>query len=371
MSRQGKVIVIALAATVVVAVVAAIVVIPRLFPKQIQVTAHFEDAIGLYTGNTVDVLGMPVGKVTSVAAKDSYVEVKLAIDKKVDIPADAMAVTFSQSILTDRHVELTPPYRGGPKMKDGDLIGLGRTRTPVEFDRTLQMVDKLGSALRGDEQGRGPLGDLVNLGAQVATHGPDIKATLDKLSAALRVGDDKGARSKKNIQEIVTALSELTQAAAENDAAIRQFGSNVRQLTDILAAEDLGSGTTGATANRLLAEMSRILEGNRDALKDTVANGRAITTTLTDNRRELAETLDVAPLTVDNIYNIIDPVAGSARAHALADKVLFNSQLAKEMCNLMGLKQLGCATGTPQDYGPDFGLTSMLDLMANGIGSNP
>jgi hypothetical protein len=38
--------------------------------------------------------------------------------------------------------------------------------------------------------------------------------------------------------------------------------------------------------------------------------------------------------------------------------------MAKEMCNLIGDKQLGCATGTIQDFGPDFGLTGMLELMA-------
>jgi phospholipid/cholesterol/gamma-HCH transport system substrate-binding protein len=37
----------------------------------------------------------------------------------------------------------------------------------------------------------------------------------------------------------------------------------------------------------------------------------------------------------------------------------------------MGLKQLGCATGTLADYGPDFGLGKMLDLMGNGISGTP
>jgi hypothetical protein len=65
---------------------------------------------------------------------------------------------------------------------------------------------------------------------------------------------------------------------------------------------------------------------------------------------------------------VLDPVGGSIRGHLVTDKLLAYNQLNKELCNLMGLKQLGCATGTLQDYGPDFGLTSMMDLMANGIG---
>jgi phospholipid/cholesterol/gamma-HCH transport system substrate-binding protein len=79
----------------------------------------------------------------------------------------------------------------------------------------------------------------------------------------------------------------------------------------------------------------------------------------------------VGPLAIDNIYNVIDANAGSVRVHGLIDKIILDSQFGKEICNLMGLKQLGCATGTLKDYGPDFGLTQMLDLMGNGISGNP
>ncbi|MUL67457.1 mammalian cell entry protein [Mycobacterium sp. CBMA 234] len=359
----------ALAALVVAALVAAAPLVAR---GPITVTAHFKDAVGLYRGNAVSVLGMPVGKVTKVETKAKYVEVTIQIDRDTAIPADVTAVTVSASLLTDRHIELTPPYEGGAKLRDGDLVGLGNTRTPVEFDKTLSVIDKLGTALRGDPKGGGPLGDLVNLGARITTaNGTEIKSTLDELSQALKVGPDGGTRTQKNIQQIVTNLADLTASAAGKDAAIRQFGSNVRQLSDLLADQNLGSGDTGAKANEILQRMADLLDRHRDQLRGTFSDARTITTTLADNRRELEEILDVAPLTVDNIYNMIDPNAGSIRVHLMTDKMLFNSQMSKEICNLMGLKQLGCATGTLKDYGPDFGLNSMLDLMANGIQQAP
>lgn len=366
MSRRTKLL--ASAAAAVLAIAAALVAVPRLQQRTITVTAHFEDAVGLYAGNAVSSLGMQIGTVTGVESKGSYVDVTMELDKAVDIPADVTAVTVSASLLTDRHIELTPPYSGGPKLSNGDLIAVGHTRTPVEFDQTLTMIDKLGTALRGDPNGGGPLGDLVNLGSQITTtSGADIKATLDKLSQALKVGSDGGARTQKNLQDIISSVSELTQSAADNDGQIRQFGSNIRQLSDLLADQNLGSGTTGAKANEILQQTADLLERHRDELKGTFADADTITRSLSDNQRELAEVLDVAPLTVDNLYNTIDPQAGSIRIHVLLDKVLFNGQLSKEICNLMGLKQLSCATGTLKDYGPDFGLTSVLDLMANGI----
>ena len=48
----------------------------------------------------------------------------------------------------------------------------------------------------------------------------------------------------------------------------------------------------------------------------------------------------------------------------ITDRLVFDSQYTKEVCNLMGLRQLGCSTGTIQDFGPDFGLTYVLDGMA-------
>ena len=364
----------AVAAAAVAVIAAAVVAVPRLAHRPMTITAQFEDAVGLYEGNGVSVLGMAVGTVTSIVAKDSYVEVKLAIDDGIDLPADVQAVTVSNSILTDRVVELTPPYRGGEKLTDGAVLGPPgvRTHTPVEFDRTLRMIDKLGAALHGDDQGHGPLGNLINLAAGITSaNGPDIRATLDKLSAALRVGSDQGARSKKNIQAIITSVSELTQAAANNDATIREFGSNLRQLSDLLAAEDLGSGATGAKANQLLAEATRLLEGHREELVGTLTQTQAVATTLAANQRELAEFLDVAPMTVDNLYNMVDPIGGSFRAHLLVDKLVMNSLFTKEICNLMGLKQLGCATGTLRDYTPDFGLGTVLNLMDDGISGTP
>jgi virulence factor Mce-like protein len=365
MSRKlGRTLVVLLIAVAGLAV-AAFALIPRNGDRPMMVTAQFEDSVGLYEGNAVSVLGMPVGKVTSIVPKDSYVEVTLAIDKGFDIPANVSAVTVSTSILTDRHIELTPVYRDGPKLKNGDALSLARTRTPVEFDRTLAMVDKLSRALSGDDQGHGPLANLVNIGDKVTSgNGPNIKATLDQLSQALRLSADNGAGSKKDIQAIVANLADLTQAAADNDTAIREFGSNIRQLSDILADEDLGAGSTGAKINQILAQAASLLDNNREGLKSTTTDAQVITATINDYRRELAEFFDVAPLAIDNVYNAIDANAGSLRVHALSDKILFDGQMAKEVCNLIGDKQLGCSTGTIQDYGPDFGVSGMLELMA-------
>ncbi|MEO9329001.1 MlaD family protein [Gordonia aurantiaca] len=327
--------------------------------EKITVTAEFDNANGLYVGNAVDVLGMKVGTVKAIEAKGGYAKVTLEIDKDIKIPADAEVVTVSTSILTDRHVELTPVYKEGPVMKDGDLIGLERTRTPVEFDRILGMVERLSAELGGNGEGEGPIANLMAVSVSMTEgNGQAMRDALGDLERALRLGEDGGARSRENITAIAENLARLSDAAAKNDAVIRDLGSGFAQLSSFLASEDLGTGTTGKQLNELLKETQALLIANRDTIKNTLAGTNTVTTAMVDYRRNLSEFFDMAPMLMDNVYNAIDQEAGALRVHGLVDKLLLDGQAVKEVCNLLGLR--GCSTGTLQDFGPDFGATSIL-----------
>ncbi|AMU54608.1 Putative MCE family protein [Mycobacteroides abscessus subsp. massiliense] len=357
--------VIATVAAVAAAIVGAGVYYVKSQLDHITLTAQFDNASGLYESNVVAVLGMPVGKITKITPQSGYVDVEFTVDKDVKVPVDVQAVTLSTSILTDRQVELTPPYRGGPTLQDGDTIGLDKTKTPVEFDRVLGMLDKLSVSLKGDGNGQGPVSDIINAAAGVADgNGDKIKSGLDELSKALRLSSEGGVTTREQMTTIIKNVSSLFDAAAANDGKLREFSTTIHQLSNIIDDEALGTGTTGRQLNDLVTQAGDLLDANRDHIKQSILNGNTALKTVVDNQRELAETIDVAPLAVENLYNTVDQDNGSFRARFLTDKLLFESQTGKEICNLMGLRQLGCSTGTLQDYGPDFGLTYVLDGLA-------
>lgn len=223
-SKAKAIVIAAVGVVLALVVTAAAVTFTKDRLSTITVTAQFDSAAGLYEGNVVAVLGMPVGQVTKITPKTGYVEVDFTIDKDVDVPADVQAATISNSILTDRQIELTPPYQDGPKLQNRDTIGLNRTRTPVEFARVLDILDKLAGSLRGDGKGDGPIADVVNSGAAVVDgNGQQIKDSLGELSNALRLSSDRGAVTKDQLTTIIANLSSLSQAAADNDAMMREF----------------------------------------------------------------------------------------------------------------------------------------------------
>lgn len=242
-----------------------------------NVVAKFDSTAGLYEGNAVAVLGMTIGKVTSITPRGSYVEVGMELDADTPVPAGVTAVTVSTSVLTDRHIELTPVYEGGPRLRSGQTID--KTRVPVELDRTLAMTEDLAQSLQGDGRGGGPVSELLSTAAAITDgNGPDIRSALTAVAGPRRRRRRRRPYRRGHHRDRQEPPS-LTQAAADNDKLIRSFGSSVQQISDLFADQRIGWGTTGAQINSILGEATKLLTTRRDDMATTVTGAQTVTKT--------------------------------------------------------------------------------------------
>ncbi|MEU3472052.1 MCE family protein [Rhodococcus sp. NPDC006774] len=324
----------------------------------ITITADLENAAGLYEGNEVAVLGMSVGTVDSIEAQGSHVRISMTVDESVQLPADLDVATISTSVVTDRHVELTPPYSGdGPVLEDGAHVPLSRTHVPVEIDRVLDAVTELSATLADSSDGNRPIADLLAVTNEGLTgNGAKIRSTLDDLSAALAVGVD----NKDSLTRLITSVSELTRVAAENDTQIRGFSTDMAQVIGEAGDQSAALGETVAQINRLTSRLTGLIDANRESFPALFANLETTVAGLTDHSRELSETIDTAPTLFRNLENATDPVSRALRVHFLTDRTLFDTELVNEFCQRIQSKSEGCRTGRVYDFGPDFGISASL-----------
>src|ERR1700754_2608305 len=113
----------ALAAALAVLVAGGLYLVLR--PPSRMITAYFTSATGVFEDNAVRVLGVPVGDIVEVAPEGTRVRVELRIDDPdVKLPADALAVVVSPSLVTGRYVQLAPTYSDGPELQSGAVIPL-------------------------------------------------------------------------------------------------------------------------------------------------------------------------------------------------------------------------------------------------------
>src|SRR5690606_20309015 len=229
--------------------------------EHLRISADFENVAGLYAGNEVAILGVPVGRVETVTAKGSYVQVTMTIDKDVKVPENAMAALISLQLITNRHVELAPAYSGeGPLLADGAHIPLERTRVPVELDRILENFDQLGAALKGDNA-QVPMASRV-LFPLLEGNGDRLRATLDALSSAFEVS----FANKDQIANTIIKLNEITQIIAQNDQTVRDFSGRLTELVQLMGEQSPGLQAVLTQLNDFVNNTSSVVGQNSDQL---------------------------------------------------------------------------------------------------------
>lgn len=216
--RSQLVIVVALAVTATIAAAVVVVGAKVIWPKLTDtraMCAEFTDAVGLYPGNQVMLLGIEVGSVTAITNQPHHVRVDFNVSNDVDLPADVGAVTYSQSIVTDRHVELTKPYGGGAKFTGEDCITLESTKTPIGVSETFSALGKLADDILAPAPGASP------------AQAPGVQAINDSLAAASRSLEGTGPGLNQTLRDLVTMLGDPYQA----DADYRKLFENSELLT--------------------------------------------------------------------------------------------------------------------------------------------
>lgn len=297
------------AMVLVVALLIALVVV--FFPgsdKQF-VTAYFPRTVSLYEGSDVKVLGVPVGKVDTVDPLGTKVRVKMWLDPETKVPADAKAVIVSPSVVGDRFVQLTPAWTSGPTMKDGAVIDLKRTATPLELDEIYQSVDDLSVGLgpKGANK-EGALTRLLDSTARnVDGQGAAMHQTITDVSKLTGTLDN-------NKEELFTSLEQVARFTATlktNDESIRAFNKDLAQVSQFLEGErdDLAAALENLAA--ALTDVSSFVRDNRTLVRDNVKGLTEITKVLVKQREALTETLDVAPLALNNLALTYNPTTGT------------------------------------------------------------
>jgi phospholipid/cholesterol/gamma-HCH transport system substrate-binding protein len=320
-------------------VAAGLVVLNRRDSKEtIAVTASFSRTVGLYPGSSVRVLGVAIGTVTSVKPQGTAVEVVLELPKDTPVPADAKAVIIPPSLVSDRYVQLYPPYDSGPVMADGDEIPIGRTRMPVELDDILASLDRLFVAVgpKG-ANADGSLAALIDTGAKTLGHGggAQLNATLTELSEAITTlaagGDD--------LAGVIDNLSSFTTTLANGDQKVRTLTRDLATVSTQLAGEREILEQALANLAVALGEVASLVHDNRDTLGRDIDSLAKVTQAVLSNREQLLEALDVAPLQLSNLEMVFNQdrdtldIRNNNEQGGNIDQIL--------LCQLLGI---GCTT---------------------------
>lgn len=319
------------------------------------VTAYFTSATGIYEGDSVRVLGVPVGSITSITPEGTRTKMELSIDEDVDIPKNADAIIVAQSLVTSRFVQLTPVDEDGDDTLDGGaVIPLNRTAVPVEWDEIKDELSKLTDALGPNGDDPGSLSTFLDVaGDTVDGNGQRLHETIKELADAMNTLSD----GRTDLFGTIKHLQVFVNALADSNQQIVSLSGHLARVSDVLAQSDQQLDSSLKSLDSAVQDVQGFLKDNRGALSQSVDELADISEVVADKHNRLAELLHVGPTGLVNFYNIYQPAQGTFTGAIALNNT---SNLVDMVCGAMG-----GADGT----GPDPDVDTCIKALAPVIGS--
>ena len=99
--------------------------------EQYVVKARFANITGLKEGSTVEIAGVPVGKVSKISLDNYQAFVELLINPGIKIQEDSIASIRTQGIIGDKYVKISP---GGAEDYIGPQGVMTETESTVDIE---------------------------------------------------------------------------------------------------------------------------------------------------------------------------------------------------------------------------------------------
>lgn len=290
-----------------------------------HIVAYFDNSNGIFIGDEVRILGVPVGAIDKIEPQPDRAKITLWVDKRYSVPAGANAVILSPQLVTARAIALTPAYTGGPAMADGAVIPQARTAVPVEWDDLRQQLEKLTETLQPTQPGGvSTLGAFINTAADnLRGEGPSIRDTLIKLAQAFSALGDHSS----DIFSTVKNLSVLVSALQSSSDLMAQLNRNFAAVTAPLANDPAEVGRAVDDLNTALGDVQAFIADNRGTLGTTTDKLASVSTAIVGSLDDVKQLLHLAPTALQNLSNIYQPaqaaLSGALAANNFANPIEF------------------------------------------------
>ena len=282
-----------------------------IFSRKLTITTYFENAAGLKDGAAVNLQGVTIGTVKSVAVtsapdrKLTPVQVVMKLDSKYrsDLKKDSKASLSTVGVLGDTVVDINSQYAVGAPLESGDEMKTLETPNLQDVVKASQgtieslnvILAKMNTIVDNLQSGKGSVGQLIN--------NPDL---YNKANGAV-----------DQIQQLTAKLNRGQGTVGKlmnDDALYNRINGTVARLDSIVAGIQAGKGSAGkllvdetlynnlnstlAQANQLLTDANQgkgalglLLKDPkfRDQLQNTVTQVNALVAGIDQGRGTLGK----------------------------------------------------------------------------------
>lgn len=259
---------------------------------KLTVTTYFENSAGLKTGAAVNLQGVTIGTVKTVAVVNSAdhkltpVKVVMKLNEKYspDLKKDSKASLSTVGVLGDTVVDINSQFAVGPPLQDGDELKTTETPSLTDVVKAGQgtieslnvILAKMNVIVDNLQSGKGSVGQLIN--------NPGLYNKADATVDELLTLEKNLNRGRGSIGKLLT-----------DDTLYNRLNDVAGKLETVADGLNSGKGTAGMLLkdDSLYKNLNSTLAHANSLLADADAGKGGLGLMLKDPkfRRELGETL--------------------------------------------------------------------------------
>jgi phospholipid/cholesterol/gamma-HCH transport system substrate-binding protein len=234
-----------------------------------KVTAEFENASQLVTGNTVNVAGAQVGSIKKISLSDNgqaLVEMEISDDAYSPLPQGTQATIRSQSLsgIANRYIDLALPiHPDGQTIKSGGEITQVDTTSEVDLDQLFNTLNEptiegLKRTIRGFARAYQGVGPQANLGFHYLN---------PFLSTSRRVFAELNS-DQANLEGLVVDAAGLTSTLDQKAPEISSLVANLNGMLGTIGSEQASLASAVGQLPDFMRQFNTTAVNLRAALDD-------------------------------------------------------------------------------------------------------
>jgi phospholipid/cholesterol/gamma-HCH transport system substrate-binding protein len=272
-----------------------------------QITVDLPASGGLYPTSVVNYRGSEVGIVKSVDVTREGVRAVLSLKSGIAIPADVTAAVHSRSAVGEQFIELTPHSGTGSKLREGDVIPVGRTQIPVDIGSLLDTTNKALQAIPQDN-----LHTVVDEASKaVAGLGPELSRIVDG-GTALAIDSGK---TKDEFAKLIDQFPSVASSQVRTSDSIATWARHINSITGQLKAQDTAFADLLNVGGPALEEGRALFDRVAPTLPVLLANMVSLGKIAVDYHNDLEQLLVLFPQGTAVMSAIAEPDSDSKQAY--------------------------------------------------------
>jgi phospholipid/cholesterol/gamma-HCH transport system substrate-binding protein len=246
------------------------------------INAQLADVTGLASGDPVNIAGVPVGQVSSIAVQHGHALIGMSINNTVTLHLATDVGVRWQNVIGEKEIEIFPS-KVGPILGPGATIPLGHDVSDSSVNAFLNTLGPLLSSINPHEANE----FVENVSG--ALEG-DISEIDQLLNSGATVSNTVGALDSQ-VGAVIVNLNQVLTAVASRSGDLGTLVDNLQTVASSLASKNTLLDNVVGNLSQVATDLAGLIGSNHSVITSTIDNLQVVAADVQKNQKQLSASL--------------------------------------------------------------------------------